>query len=65
VDEQARMAILNQFDTGQVSHCLLNWNGRTSRVNLELFAPERILAPGESQTIEHSYEVVAPDALGG
>jgi hypothetical protein len=40
------------FDAAQVDQCLLNWH-RDGRINLELFSPEKTLAPGESITISH------------
>ncbi len=58
MDEEIGFGIHATFVPEQVSHCLLNWNGADGRVNLELFSPETRLGPGESITIEQSFEVV-------
>lgn len=62
VDRAAGLAIRNHFLRAQVGQALLNRSGREARVNLELFSPEVRLEPGQSLTIEHSYEVVSPAA---
>jgi hypothetical protein len=59
VDEQAEVSLTQTFDPSEVSHALLNWSGKDSRVNLELFSPEAQLAPGESLRIEQTYRVAA------
>jgi hypothetical protein len=45
------------FDPAQVERVRLNWN-RNGRFNLELFSPEKTLAPGESITIAHTCKPV-------
>ena len=44
--------VLQSFETSQVEQVLLNWS-RDGRCNLELFSPEKTLAPGEAITITH------------
>ncbi len=60
VDEAADLAIVNRAAREQLGQCLLNWDGKQGRVNLELYSPEVKLAPGQSITIEQTYEVVQP-----
>jgi len=55
VDEAGRVVIENTFGPGQVAQGLLNWDGKRGRVNLELYSPERKLAPGESLTITQTF----------
>lgn len=57
LDRAAGVVITDRFDPAQVEQCMANWDGATGRVNLELFAPSKILAPGESQTIRHTYSI--------
>jgi hypothetical protein len=45
------------FERGDVAQCLLNWSAPARRVNLELFSPERQLAPGESTTVRQTWGV--------
>jgi hypothetical protein len=59
VDEAAGVTLTDRAPREQLWQCLLNWSGEQKRVNLELYSPERTLAPGESITISHSYEVTA------
>jgi len=49
--------VRQSFDAAQVDQCLLNWH-RDGRLNLELFSPEKTLAPGESITISHRLQAV-------
>ena len=56
-DAAANTAIVDRFDRQQIGQCLLNRNGATKRVNLELFSPETKVAPGKSITIAHTYEI--------
>ncbi|NPV47735.1 MAG: DUF4838 domain-containing protein [Armatimonadetes bacterium] len=58
VDEAAGLAIVNRFERVQVSQALLNRSGSQNRVNLELYSLERELQPGESLTLQHTYEVL-------
>lgn len=60
IDSGRDLALVNRFTVGQVAQALLNRNGRQARVNLELYCPQRTLAPGASQTLEQSFEVVKP-----
>jgi len=62
VDGEAGQTVVNRFDPEQVGLAYLNWSGKEQRVNLELWAPERKLAPGETMTLEHTYEVRPADA---
>ena len=70
VDEASDLAILNRFSRREVDSCLLSWSGRDGRANLELYSHTRLLKPGESLRIRHSYEAIrhqvftdpAPDA---
>ncbi len=57
VDGAGKVLISDQLQRDQIGKCLLNWHGAKQRVNLELYSPEKPLAPGESITIEHSYTV--------
>lgn len=57
VDRETGRTVVNRFDPAQVEVAYLNWSGKDHRVNLELWAPERKLAPGESLTLAHTYEV--------
>jgi len=65
VDLAADLALLDRVPREQLDKCLLNWNGAKSRVNLELFSPEAKLAPGQTLTIEQSYEVISPAQVAG
>ena len=47
-----------------VAQALLNRSGQQARVNLELYSPEIQLAPGQSLTLDQTYEVVSPATLG-
>ncbi len=58
VDEAAGLAVVNRFQKAQVSQVLLNRSGLNNRVNLELYSIEREIAPGETLTLEHSYEIM-------
>lgn len=60
VDRGANLALLNRFETDKLRQVMLNFNGRDSRVNLELYGQDLKLAPGESYTLVHQYEVVSP-----
>ena len=60
VDLQTDLAIVNHVARDDLESCLLNWNGEKSRVNLELFSKQKKLAPGETLTLRHSYEVAYP-----
>jgi len=55
----------NRFNPAQVDQLLLNWNGAGKRVNLELFGKPTELKPGESVTLEHSYEVQVGEGTVG
>ncbi len=47
------------FDRQDVAQCLLNWSRKDGRVNLELFSPEKELAPGASITLRQTWRVTA------
>lgn len=57
VDEKAAVTIRNVLPAEQIGRALLNWSGRLSRVNLEVFSPEVNLEPGASISMEMVYEV--------
>ncbi len=65
VDTARNMWITNRFNPAQVDQLLLNWNGAGKRVNLELFGKPTELKPGESVTLEHSYEVQVGEGTVG
>lgn len=60
VDEAAGLAILNRVPRAQLSQCLLDRSPSQHRVNLELYSPQVKLQPGQTLTLEHTYEVVSP-----
>jgi len=47
------------LERDEVAQCLLNWSRKDSRVNLELFSPEKQLAPGESITIRQTWRAAS------
>jgi hypothetical protein len=57
VDPATHLRLTCAFDRGQVARCLLNWSKAERRVNLELFAPEKELQPGESLTLQQTWSV--------
>lgn len=59
VDDAAGVTVTDRVPAWQLGQCLLNWSGAQNRVNLELYSPEKTLAPGESLSISHSYAVSA------
>ena len=58
VDEADSLVILNRFSRREVDFCFLSWSGPDGRANLELYSHSRMLKPGESLRIRHSYEVI-------
>jgi len=60
VDSGADLALVNRFESDKVRQAMLNFNGRASRVNLELYGQDVKLAPGQSYTLTQEYEVVSP-----
>jgi hypothetical protein len=49
-------ALVNQFPPGQVDRCRLWWRGRRQgQASLGVWSPLRVLAPGESLTLETDY----------
>jgi hypothetical protein len=55
--EDKGVRVISRFDPAQVEVCYLNWKGPDHRFNLELYSPSTELAPGESLTLKHGYEV--------
>lgn len=60
VDEEAKLALVNEFAGAEVAQALLNRSGAQSRVNLELFGKETKLGPGQSVSLTQSYEITVP-----
>ena len=60
LDAAGNVSVANTIQREQVGQCLLDWSPVQKRVNLELYSPERQLAPGESIVVEQSYEVRSP-----
>ena len=64
VDLDAGRAIVHRFNPADVDRCYVNVSQVESRANLEVMTRPRQLQPGESVTIEHSYESASPADLG-
>jgi hypothetical protein len=60
VDETGHVAITSVFSPDEVEGCYLNRGGADNRVNLELWSHARELAPGQSLTVSHRYEIGSP-----
>ena len=58
VDTAKKLGVISAFEPREVELCLLNFSGAEHRVNLELWSPERQLAPGESIIVTQTYRVV-------
>jgi hypothetical protein len=56
-DDKAGFTLTQAFDPAQVSQCLLNWNGKDGRVNLELYSRQAELEAGDSLVVEQTYAV--------
>lgn len=59
VDDATGHCLLSRVLTGDVNRCFVYINWRDNQVNLEYWAPERELKPGESMTIEYELESCA------
>ena len=69
-DTANKVGLISAFEPREVEVCLVNFSGAEHRVNLELWSPERQLAPGESVIVTQTYRVVEkavrpPAELGG
>ena len=53
------LAVRQTFDVREVEQCALDWLPSRQRFNLELVSPEKTLAPGESISMTHRYQVLS------
>ncbi|MBM3497004.1 MAG: hypothetical protein FJX72_22180 [Armatimonadetes bacterium] len=53
----AGLRLACSFEPAEVAQCLLNWSRKDGRVNLELFSPEKQLAPGDAITLRQTWKV--------
>jgi hypothetical protein len=58
VNAKKGWGVQQSFDASQVGSCMVNWH-RDGRFNLELYSPEKTLAPGESIELTHSLRTVS------
>jgi len=56
-DNGSGLRLVCTFDRTPIAKCLLNWSGPQKRVNLELFAAEKELAPGQSITLKQVWRI--------
>jgi len=60
VDRGANLAILNSIAQRALDKCLILWDDKEARVNFQIYSPSTPLKPGESFTVEQSYQVYQP-----
>ncbi len=62
IDGVDGLGIVNRFNPNQVDLTYFNYFGNGGRINLELFPKATKLEPGQSISLDQSYEIV-PDAM--
>jgi hypothetical protein len=62
-NSRRKFALRQSFAPGEVEKALLdwhpNWNEAGPRVNMELYTPQRVLAPGESLRLSQTWRIVS------